>query len=69
MKGYYAIYNHRTNQWYSTGGYWIEDSDTEKEVMNIQTYQTLADAEHRVCNGGIPKANYKDFFTIRKIYY
>ncbi len=68
MKGHYAIYNHRTNQWYSHG-YWIEDSDTEKDVYNIVTFQTLAEAESRLYSGQIYKNNHKDFFTIRKIYY
>jgi len=69
MKGYYTIYNHRTNEWYSSGGYWIEDSNTEKDVYNIRAFQTLADAEGFLCSGSIYKNNHKDFYTIRKIYY
>jgi hypothetical protein len=69
MKGYYAIYNHRTNEWYSHGGYWLEDSNTEKDVYNIQIFQTLAEAEGRLYSGNIYKNNSKDFFTIRKIYF
>ena len=69
MKGYYAIYNHRSNCWYSSSGNWMEDSDTNKEVQNIQCYMTLSAAEEVMINGMIPKYNYKDFFTIRKIYF
>jgi hypothetical protein len=68
MKGYYAIYNHRTNCWYSFGN-WIEDSNTEKDVYNIQQFQTLAEAEGLLYSGNVPKYHTKDFFTIRKIYY
>ena len=69
MKGYYAIYNHRSNEWYQTGGGWIEDNDTNKDVQNIRIFQTLSEAEAYLVNGTVYKYNYKDFFTIRKIYY
>ena len=44
MKGYYAIYNHRSNEWYLSGGGWMEDSDTNKDVQNIRMFQTLSEA-------------------------
>lgn len=69
MKGYYAIYNHRSNEWYQSGGGWVEDSDTNKDVQNIRIFQTLSEAEQYMVNGTIYKNNYKDFFTIRKIYF
>ena len=69
MKGYYAIYNHRSNEWYLSGGGWMEDSDTNKDVQNIRLFQTLSEAEAYLVNGTVYKYNYKDFFTIRKIYY
>ena len=69
MKGHYAIYNHRSNEWYQNGGGWIEDSDTNKDVQNIRIFQTLSEAEQYMVNGTIYKYNPKDFFTIRKIYF
>ena len=69
MKGYYAIYNHRTNCWYTANNSWIEDSDTNKDVQMIRCFYTLAEAESELVNGNVYKNNYKDFFTIRKIYF
>ena len=68
MNAKYAIYNHRTNCWYTFGG-WLEDSNTEKDVYNIQTFQTLAEAEGFLFGGSIYRSNIKDFYTIRKIYF
>ena len=42
MNAKYAIYNHRTNCWYTFGS-WVEDANTDKDVYNIQTFQTLAE--------------------------
>jgi hypothetical protein len=47
----------------------LEDSDTNKDVQNIRIFQTLSEAEQYMVNGTIYKNNYKDFFTIRKIYF
>lgn len=69
MKGYYTIYNHRSNEWYMMGGNWMEDSDTNKDNMNIRTFTTLSEAEMYLMGGSVYKNHYKDFFTIRKIYF
>jgi hypothetical protein len=69
MKGYYAIYNHRSNEWFTPYNSWIEDSDTNKSSNNIKCFSTLSEAEQYLISGGIYKNNYNDFFTIRKIYY
>ena len=69
MKGYYAIYNHRSNEWFTTYNSWIEDSDTNKDAASIKCFHTLAEAESHLVNGSVYKSNYKDFFTIRKIYF
>lgn len=69
MKGYYAIYNHRSNEWMTAGNGWIEDTDTNKDCMNIRCFATLSEAEFYLMNGSVYKNNYKDFYTIRKIYY
>lgn len=69
MKGCYAIYNHRSNQWMTIGNGWMEDSDTNKDVMNIRCFETLSEAESYLTSGSVYKNNYKDFYTIRKIYY
>lgn len=69
MKGYYAIYNHRTNEWLTPYISWMEDNDTSKNVNNIKCFSTLSEAEQYLLSGSIYKNNYNDFFTIRKIYY
>ena len=69
MKGYYAIYNHRSNQWLSQGGTWMEDTDTYKDVNNVRTFSTLSEAESFLVGGSVYKNDYRDFFTIRKIYF
>ena len=69
MKGYYAIYNHRSNEWHTQWQSWMEDSDTNKDANSIRVFQTLAEAESYLMNGSIYKMDYKDFFTIRKIYF
>ena len=69
MKGYYTIYNHRSNEWLTPGGMWMEDSNTNKDVYNIRVFQTLSEAESYLVGGSLYKNNSKDFFTIRKIYF
>ena len=69
MKGYYAIYNHRTNCWFNWSGHWIEDSDTTKSYQNIKFFATLSEAESDVLSNHVYKNNPNDFFTIRKIYF
>lgn len=70
MKGYYAIYNHRTNEWFTQWSSWLEDNDTvNKDINHIKCFSTLAEAESYLLNGSLYKNNYRDFFTIRKIYY
>ena len=67
MTGRYAIYNHRTNCWASWGYNWIEDNDTYKDPQNIMSFQTFAEAENYIPQ--ITKQDYRDFYTIRKIYF
>ncbi len=69
MKGYYTIYNHRTNCWLNWSNMWIEDNDTTKSYQNIKCYQTLGEAENELINNYHYKNNPNDFFTIRKIYF
>ena len=69
MKGYYAIYNHRSNEWLTLSNGWVEDSDTNKDFQNIRCFQTLSEAEYYLVSGQVYKYNFKDFFTIRKIYF
>mgnify|MGYP003332438613 CR=1 FL=1 len=40
MKGYYAIYNHQRNAWWTNGHWWI--SDTSYETTNIPTNINLS---------------------------
>lgn len=69
MKGYYAIYNHRSNCWYTAVSGWMEDSDTNKDIQTLRLFYTLAEAETYLMGGSVYKNNYKDFFTIRKVYF
>ena len=66
MKGYYAIYNHKRNAWWTTGTYWM--NDTSYETYHLPTNIVLSkwrnqDGEPQI---DLQKTDYKDIVAWNK---
>ena len=66
MKGYYAIYNHKRNAWWTLGQYWM--NDTPIETYHLPTNIVLSkwvnvDGDEKV---DLQKTDYKDVVVWNK---
>ncbi len=66
MKGYYAIYNHKRNAWWTVGQYWMLDAPYESYEMPTQHQLTkwwTADGDEKY---ELQQSNLKDVIVWNK---